>query len=172
MAQPFIGEIRLVGFNFAPVDWSFCDGSLIGIDQNAALFDLIGTTYGGNGTTNFQLPNLLGRVPIHMGTSPQGNGYVIGESGGSETVGLIPAQLPAHTHTVQAGSAVGSTATAAGNFVAIAPLALGNTYGNPAATTSSAATTANGGGQAHDNMQPFQVVNYIIALFGIFPSQG
>ncbi|HLK16798.1 MAG TPA: tail fiber protein [Fimbriimonadaceae bacterium] len=171
MASPYIGEIRLVGFNFAPVGWSFCDGALIPINQNEALFNLIGTTYGGDGINTFRLPDLQGRVPIHQGTSRFGSGFVIGESSGSETAALTSAEIPTHNHLLNVNSQPGTTNNPAGNIVATSPLALGNTYVTPTSITASGgATTSTGGSQAHNNVQPFLAINYIFSLFGIFPS--
>src|SRR5579863_1840105 len=158
MSQPYVGEIRLGGWNFAPNGWSFCDGSTIAISQFETLFNLIGTTYGGNGQSTFQLPDLRGRVVIH-----QGSGYVIGEQSGSETVTITTNQLPAHTHPVQVGTTVGTTNDPSGHFITTAPLALGNTY-VPATSETAMATAipaSGGSGQPHDNIQPYQAINYV-----------
>jgi microcystin-dependent protein len=171
MSQPYVGEIRMGGWSFAPVNWSFCDGSTIAIDQNQALFNLIGTTYGGNGQTTFNVPNLLGRVPIHMGTSTSGATYIIGQLSGSETVTLQTTQIPAHSHPLTATSGPASTqpSPAGQTFAASTP----NLYITPTAVTAtSAASTAAGGSQPHENIMPFQCVTYIIALFGVYPPQG
>lgn len=156
----------MVGFNFAPVNWAFCDGSRLPISQYDALYSLIGTTYGGNGQTTFNLPDLRGRVPIHNGGS-----YVLGQNGGSETVPLTPNQLGAHGHTLMASGNNASSPTAAGNVWAVTS----NTqYTDKAANTkmSPSAMTNSGMGLPHENMIPFTAINFIIALYGIWPSQG
>jgi microcystin-dependent protein len=168
MATPFIGEIRMFGGNFAPAGWSFCDGSLMAISQNDALFNLIGTTYGGDGQLTFGLPDLRGRVPIH-----QGAGFVIGQSSGTETVTLTANQLPPHSHgAVASGS--GDQVSPKDGFWSSDPG--GNTAAYIAANTDTMATNAIGrndpSAQPHDNLQPFLAVSYIISLFGIFPSQN
>jgi len=162
------------GWNFAPLDWASCDGALLAISQNSTLFELIGTTYGGNGQSTFGLPNLLGRVPIHQGADGLGNEYVIGQFGGVETVTVNINQLPNHNHSAQVSGTVGNTNDPTGHFIATAPLALGNTYIAPTTIVDMGAAIplSGGSGQPHDNLQPFQAVNYIISLFGIFPSQG
>jgi len=163
----FIGEIRMFGGSFAPVGWNFCDGSLIAIDQNSALYSLLGTTYGGDGTTNFALPDLRGRIPVHQGTDVNGNTYVLGERAGTESVTLISQQMPQHSHAPQGSSNGGSSNPS------------GNTYGGgqalfsssaPSITMSPATVGTAGGSQPHSNIMPYQCVNFIIALNGIFPS--
>jgi microcystin-dependent protein len=166
MSSPFIGEIRMFGGNFAPAGWAFCNGALMAIDQNDALFQLIGTTYGGDGQTTFALPNLQSRVPVHVGP-----GYTLGQNGGVETVTLTVSQLPAHTHTVQASSAGSGSSDPTNNFWASSPAtkqyaASANTQMAPGAMGST------GGNQPHDNMLPFLAINFILSLFGIFPSQS
>ena len=174
MSQPYIGEIRVVGFNFAPQGWAFCDGSQMAISQNEALYNLIGTTYGGDGVQTFNLPNLLGRVPIHQGTDSFGDSYFIGQLSGEENVTLSTSQLPPHIHGVQVSGAPGNTNQPNGNFIADAPLALGNTYIAPTniVAMGSMIVPSGGSGLPHSNIQPFTAVNYIFSLFGIFPSQG
>lgn len=165
MSSPFIGEIRMFGGNFAPVGWAFCNGALIPISENDALFNLIGTTYGGDGQSTFALPNLQSRVPVHVGP-----GFALGQSGGVETVTLTTSQIPSHSHTPLANTA-GTQASPAVNFWANSSLGqFDNT--NPADSTAApqAISTA-GGSQPHDNMIPFLAVNFILSLFGIFPSQ-
>jgi microcystin-dependent protein len=166
MSNPFIGEIRMFPGNFAPVGWAFCDGSLIAISQNDALFNLIGTTYGGDGQTTFALPNLSSRIPIH-----QGPGFALAQAGGAETVTLTPNQLPAHTHVPQAQSAQGNQTSPAGNVWALSNL---NAYSTaaPSLTMAPAAIGSAGGSQPHDNMMPFLTINFILSLFGIFPTQA
>ncbi|MGH9891014.1 MAG: phage tail protein [bacterium] len=171
MSDPYIGEIKLVGFNFPPVGWALCDGQLLSIAQNDALFALIGTTYGGDGQTTFALPDFRSRIPIHQGTGSSGTTYTIGENGGTETVTLTVNQLPAHTHPAKAQSGAGNQAGPGGNVWASSSL---NQY-NPSAADSdmnALAITSSGGNQPHDNMMPFLAINFIIALEGIFPAQG
>jgi microcystin-dependent protein len=157
--------------NFAPNGWMFCEGQPLAISENDALFTLIGKTYGGDGEETFLLPNLASRVPIHMGTGPDGTTYTIGESAGVETVTLTTAQIPIHTHPYTASTAA-ATSNDPGNLV------LGQTiqraiYTEDTTTTALAATsiTPVGGSQPHENMQPFLCINFIISLFGVFPSQ-
>ena len=166
MSDPFLGEIRLMSFNFAPQGWALCNGQFLLINQNQALFSLLGTTYGGNGQTTFALPDLRGRVPLHMG-----GGHTLGERAGVETVTLTQSQLPAHNHRVRARSAgTGGVATPNGNYLGGG----NNVYGTAGTLTSlSAATLTNtGGSQAHPNLQPFLTISFCIALQGIFPSQN
>jgi microcystin-dependent protein len=165
MAEPFLSEIRVVSFNFAPKGWALSNGQLLPINQNQALFALLGTTYGGNGQTTFALPDLRGRTPIH-----EGNGHVRGEQGGAETHVLTTAQLPAHGHRATGTDAAATAVTPEGNLPAATGAArtYGNGLSNPMHPDAVAAT---GGGQTHQNMQPFLVLNFIIALQGIFPSQ-
>jgi microcystin-dependent protein len=170
MSQPFIGEIRPFGFNFAPRNWAFCAGQLMSIAQNQALFALLGTTYGGNGTTTFALPDLRGRSPIHFG-----NGYVQGQAAGVESVTLQANQLPAHAHAVMASADLALDATPSGNVMGAKPRGGVNVYApgtntTPLAATSTGPNTATGG--AHDNMQPSLTLNFCICLFGIFPSRN
>lgn len=166
MAQPYIGELRLFAGNFEPAGWMFCAGQLLPISENEALFQLIGTTYGGDGETTFALPDLRGRVPVH-----QGNGYTLAQTGGAETVTLTSSQMPAHSHPLRASTAA-ATHSAPGNAL-LAATASVNSYGTGSADqpmTAGALTTQAGGSQPHDNMAPFLAVSYIISLFGIFPS--
>lgn len=169
MATPFVGEIRMFGGNFAPVGWMFCNGAVLPISENEVLFQLIGTTYGGDGQTTFQLPDLRGRVPVHQGTGL--STYQMGESGGVETVTLTQNQIPAHNHT-PFGCNTGNSETPANNFWANSNT--GKPYAAaPAAVQMNVGTIASAGGsQPHDNMIPFLCVSYIIALFGVFPSQN
>ena len=172
MGQPYIGEIRIFAGNFAPLNWAFCDGSQLAISQNDALFNLIGTTYGGDGVNTFALPNLLGRTPIHQGTDTHGNPNFIGQLGGAETVTLTLNQIPSHSHVPQAAlGATGNPANSpAGNVWS------GWTGGQftpqaPAVNLNAAAVGLDGGSQPHDNLAPFLAINFIISLFGIFPSR-
>jgi len=165
MAEPFLSEIRMMSFGFAPRGWALCNGQLLPINQNQALFSLLGTTYGGDGRVNFALPNLQGRVPIHMGS-----GHTLGERGGEQAHTLSISELPTHVHSVQASSAAtGGNANPTGRVLGGG----NNVYHAPTSLTSmTPGTLANvGGSQAHLNMQPFLVLNFSIALQGIFPSQ-
>jgi microcystin-dependent protein len=166
MSTPFIGEIRMFGGNFAPAGWAFCDGSLQAISQNNALFNLIGTTYGGDGVNTFALPDLRSRVPVHVGP-----GFALAQSGGTETVTLTTSQIPAHSHVPQCNSG-GGNAQSPGGQVWAQP-GTGTIYSNvaPSLVMDPAAIGSSGGSQPHDNMVPFLAVNFILSLFGIFPSQ-
>jgi microcystin-dependent protein len=179
MSEPFLSEIKIVSFNFPPKGWALCNGQFLPINQNQALFALLGTTYGGNGQTTFALPNLRGRVPIHFGT------HNLGEAAGSTSVTLNIQQLPTHTHFQNARTEVVPVEEAnqnpSGKFLASAQLALqgGNTsnvslYTQPANLTplNAASISTTGGSQPHNNMMPYLVLNYIIALQGIFPSRN
>jgi microcystin-dependent protein len=165
MAEPFLSEIRIFSFNFAPKGWALCNGQLLPINQNQALFSLLGTTYGGDGEVNFALPDLRERVPLH-----EGHGHTLGERGGEPAHTLSIAELPVHTHVVMASPTNGDTAVPTDNFLGPG----GNLYaGSGALTTLVPSTVPNvGGSQAHLNMQPFLVLNFCIALQGIFPSQN
>jgi microcystin-dependent protein len=168
MAQPYIGEIRMFGGNFAPAGWMFCEGQLLSIADNDALFTLIGTTYGGDGQTTFALPDLRGRLPMH-----KGNGTTIGEQGGVESVTLTVQQIPVHTHTLVGTTTLGSVPDPLGNVVAQSRTASIDLYveDNAIAAMAANAIAPAGGSQPHDNFQPYLCVNFIISLFGIFPSQ-
>lgn len=167
MAQPYVGEIRMFAGNFAPAGWMFCEGQLLPISENETLFQLIGTTYGGDGESTFALPDLRGRIPIH-----QGNGFVLAETGGTEEITLTVNQIPAHSH-----SFLGTGATATGNAPAnnVPANTTGATifpYGTDQPTTNlhPSSLTSVGGSQPHTNFQPYLCVDFIISLFGIFPS--
>jgi microcystin-dependent protein len=164
MSSPYLAEIRIFSFNFAPKGWAQCNGQLMPINQNAALFSLLGTTYGGNGTSTFALPNLQGCLPLHTG-----NGFVLGQTGGEASHTLLFSELPSHTHLATASSTPANLGNPTGNL-----WATGNAAYNPAANTvmSSAAIASNGSGQPHENRSPFLAVNFCIALQGIFPSQN
>ena len=165
MATPFLSEIRLMSFGYAPQGWALCNGQLLPINQNQALFSLLGTTYGGNGQTTFGLPNLQGRVPVHVGTNPMGASY------GEENHTLILTEMPSHTHALYASSASANSAPSANTLLAAAA----NVYGAPASNLTSilpSSISMMGGNQSHVNMQPFTVLNYCIALQGIFPSRN
>lgn len=170
MSEPYLGEIRMFGGNFAPRGWMFCDGSILSIAQNDALFALLGTTYGGDGQETFQLPDLRGRVPVHVGSTIGPLGTVTG----TETVTLTSAQVPAHTHPLVASTATATSTSPAGNVLAQANVAGVQIFmPTPASgASSSMATTPGGGSQPHDNMMPFRCITFIIAVEGIFPSQG
>jgi microcystin-dependent protein len=170
MATPYIGEVRMVGFSFAPVGWALCNGQSIPISQNNALFNLIGTTYGGDGVNTFNLPNLQSRIPFHQGTNSQGT-MVIGQIAGSETVTLTTSQLPAHTHILAANSGSGTQAGPTGGVWAGSTLNQFSTATN-SHTMDPSTITATGGSQPHDNMPPFLVINFIVALDGIYPTQN
>jgi microcystin-dependent protein len=169
MSEPFLAEVRIMSFNFAPRGWSFCNGQILPINQNQALFALLGTTYGGNGTTTFALPNLQGCVPIHAG-----NGFTQGQSGGEASHMLVTAEMPAHTHQAHAYSGAASTQNPGGNSWARDAASITSPYGK--GTASGAMNAGNvalaGGNQSHNNMQPYLVLSYCIALQGIFPSRN
>ena len=166
MAEPFLSEIRLMSFTFAPKGWALCNGQLLPINQNQALFSLLGTTYGGDGRVNFALPDLRGRAPLHMGGS-----HTLGERAGEQAHTLAVSELPAHTHAVQASSTPGNTPVPTGAVLADSPSQL---YGPAASLTGiNPGTVASvGGSQPHQNMQPFLTITFCIALQGIFPSRN
>jgi microcystin-dependent protein len=169
MAEPFLSEIRIMSFNFAPKGWALCNGQLLPINQNQALFSLLGTTYGGDGRVNFALPDLRSRVPISFGS-----GFTLGEKGGEQAHTLSIAELPTHTHTVQGNNTLAAQADPTNAFFAQAGAALGSVYNTAAASLvamNAAAVGNTGGSQAHLNMQPFLTLSFCIALQGIFPSQ-
>ncbi len=172
MGQPYYGEIRLFAGNFAPAGWALCEGQLMPIGEFDVLFQIIGTTYGGDGQTTFALPDLRGRVPIHQGAGPGLSPRTMAESGGAETVTVTPNTLPPHTHSLVATSAPATAAAGPGGGVLAATVI--NVYGTGAPTQAMAAqaVSAVGGGQPHENMAPFSALNYIIALFGVFPPRG
>jgi len=173
MADPFVAEIRIFGFNFAPVGWAACDGQILPISQNTALFSLLGVNYGGNGSSNFALPNLQGRTPISQGTGPGLTPRQVGENGGAASVTLISSEMPSHTHAVNVASGAGAVADRAN--------ATGNVLGIPADATYAsggqtpmhpAAVSLAGGNQPHNNMQPFLTFTFCIALQGVFPPRS
>lgn len=167
MSSPFVGEIRMFGGNFAPVGWAFCNGQLLSISENDVLFQLIGTTYGGDGQNTFALPDLQGRIPVHVGPSVN-----LGQNGGSETVTLTTPQIPVHGHIPLATSGGTATASPGSNTWGTAA-GSSNPYSNVAPDTQMNASSIGntGGNQPHDNMMPFLCINFIISLFGVFPSQ-
>jgi microcystin-dependent protein len=166
MSQPFVGEIRLVGFNFAPVGWFLCQGQTLPISQYDVLFNLLGTTYGGDGQTTFQLPNLSGRTPVHIGGP---NGYIQGQTGGVESVVVAAGQLPAHSHPIMVQSTAGNVPSPIGGVFASSAA---DQYAPAAGAVSGPVLSTTGGGQSHGNLQPSLCLNYIIAYAGIFPSQN
>jgi microcystin-dependent protein len=170
MADPFVAEIRIFPFNFAPRGWAWCDGQLLPLSQNTALFSLLGTIYGGNGKSNFGLPNLQGRAPMFWGQGPGLSLYSIGEENGTETVNLLESEMPFHGHSVVAANEAGSTNLPAGNFIA-RPFGRGNNlYGAGASNPLNAAAVAPAGGdQPHNNMMPYLTCYFAIALQGVFP---
>jgi len=166
MAQPYVGEVRIFAGNFAPAGWMLCEGQILPISEYETLFALVGTTYGGDGQSTFALPDLRGRVPIHMG-----NGFTLAETGGAEAITLTSPQIAAHTHPLLASTNNASSASASGNLLAQTP-SYTPYIAAPANTPLSAnAISATGGNQPHNNFQPYLCVNFIISLFGIFPSQ-
>ncbi len=169
MSDPFIGEIRMFAGNFAPLGWALCDGQLLAIAENDTLFNLIGTTYGGDGQETFQLPDLRGRIPIHQGASPAGTSYFLGESAGVEAVTLTLQQLPMHRHPLASAQSPSSGSPAGHAFGA--PSAV-NLYAEAEGIADLEGNQPAGGSQPHDNMMPYLAVNFIISLFGIFPSQS
>lgn len=167
MAQPYVGEIRMFAGNFAPLGWMFCEGQLLSIAENEVLFQLIGTTYGGDGQVTFALPDLRGRIPVH-----QGAGYTLAQTGGQEKVALTVQQIPPHSHAFVATADNATQASPTSRTFAHTNAV--NLYSATAPNVAMAAqaVSATGGGQAHDNVQPYLCVNFIISLFGIFPSQA
>lgn len=169
--QPFVGEVQIFAGNYAPTGWALCDGQLLPISQNTALFSLLGTNYGGNGISTFALPDLRGRAPIHPG---QGNGLSnrnLGEVGGIEFITLTAAQIPSHTHTISGSAANGAADSPGGRVLARAPGAIPQYGATPNVDLAATAVGSSGGGQPHNNLQPYLTLNYIIALQGIFPSR-
>ena len=169
MAQPYVGEIRMFAGNFAPAGWTLCEGQLLAISENDTLFNLIGTTYGGDGESNFALPDLRGRIPAHFGT-----GMNLAETGGVETVTLTPQQIPAHPHALLGTVTQGAQNAPTQEVLAQSPTQNAFPYGTdvPPATLNPGSITPVGGNQPHDNFQPYLCVNFIISLYGIFPSQN
>lgn len=165
MAQPYVGEIRMFAGNFAPAGWMFCEGQLLPISENETLFQLIGTTYGGDGQSTFGLPDLRGRLPVH-----QGNGFILAETGGVEEVTLTVNQIPSHAHAFLASSNPGSTANPGSGLPASSPNVQIYIEDVPGVNLSSQSIGSVGGSQPHTNFQPYLCINYIISLFGVFPS--
>lgn len=174
MATPYIGEIRMFAGNFAPRNWALCNGQLLLISQNTALFSLLGTNYGGNGTTTFGLPNLQGRAAIHWGTSPTGSNYFQGQTGGAESVTLLQGNLPPHSHAVNAIASGGNQASPSGSLPAIESTGTSMNYasGSPNAAMNPAMIGNTGSGVPVSTLPPYQTVTFIIALNGIYPSRN
>lgn len=174
MSEPFIGEIRIFPYNFAPRNWAFCDGQLLSIAQNTALFALLGTTYGGDGRTTFGLPNLQGRAAVHAGRGPGLSDRRLGATGGSPTVQLTQQQLPSHQHTAQCSSQVGDAANPQNKVIAAMPRGRPGAYSTtaPDVAMNPQALALSGGGQSHNNLPPYLVLNFCIALFGLFPPRN
>lgn len=172
MSEPFLAEVRMVGFNFAPRGWAFCDGQILPINQNQSLYSLLGTTYGGDGRTSFALPDLRGRVPIHVGRSNGGDDHRLGQKSGEETHTLSVNEMPQHDHVLKGASTDANQGVPTGNLLARSTTP--EAYRDPTNLQAMrAGTVANtGGGQAHDNMQPYLAVNFCIALKGLFPSRN
>ena len=172
MADPFVAEIRIFPFNFAPRGWAWCDGQLMPLSQNTALFSLLGTTYGGNGKSNFALPDIQGRAVMHPGQGPGLSLHDLGETGGSETVTLLESEIPAHSHAMNASQADGTERSPAGQLLATG---IGiSQYQTPASQTalSPSAVAPAGGDQPHNNLQPYLTFYFCIALQGVFPPRG
>jgi microcystin-dependent protein len=165
MAQPYVGEIRMFAGNFAPAGWMFCEGQLLPISENETLFQLIGTTYGGDGQSTFALPDLRGRIPIH-----QGNGFILAETGGAEEITLTVNQIPGHNHALLGSTANGSQPGPGNNLLAGSTVITPYAPETPSAVMAPTAITPVGGSQPHTNFQPYLCVDFIISLFGIFPS--
>ena len=177
MADPFVAEIRIYPFNFAPHGWAFCNGQLMPISQNTALFSLLGTTYGGDGRSTFALPDMAGNVPIHPGQGPGLSLYDLGQLGGTETVTLLQTEIPAHNHSVgRAINANGDSATPVNNIWAQAPAGRGSLFtyheAPPTGKVNSNALQPSGGSLPHNNLQPYLTLNFCIALQGVFPPRG
>ena len=171
MSEPFIGEIRMFAGNFAPRSWAFCDGQLLAVSQNDALFSLLGTIYGGDGRTTFGLPDLRGRIPIHAGSGPGLSARKLGARGGSEKVSVTANQLPSHGHEIKVSTAAGTQNNPGGEYLAASPNVRVFRPVAPNTDLAGASISNVGGSQAHRNIMPFQCINFIIALFGIYPSR-
>lgn len=172
MGQPYVGEIRIFAGNFAPAGWAFCEGQLVPISENDTLFNLIGTTYGGDGEETFALPDLRGRLPVHMGTGPGLSPYVIGQLGGTETVTLTTTQLPSHTHPLIGSSDNATKVDAKNHVLAQTPTYTPYIAAPPNVGLSPNSVSPTGGSQPHDNQMPYLCLNFIISLYGIYPSQS
>lgn len=167
MGQPYVGELRMFAGNFAPAGWMFCDGQLLPISENEVLFNLIGTTYGGDGQNTFALPDLRSRIPIH-----QGNGFILAETGGAETITLTVGQTPAHTHPMLVSGSTANSPNPGNNYLAQSSQVNAFFGDVPNVNMGATSISAVGGSQPHDNMQPYLGIHYIISLYGIYPSQS
>jgi microcystin-dependent protein len=165
MAQPYVGEIRMFAGNFAPAGWMFCEGQLLPISENETLFQLIGTTYGGDGQSTFALPDLRGRLPVHMG-----NGFILAETGGAEEITLTENQIPSHSHPLLASTSAATLTTPSNNLLAESVTISPYIQDTPNGNMNQAVVSMVGGNQPHTNFQPYLCVDFIISLFGIFPS--
>ena len=172
MADPFVAEIRIVPFNFAPKGWAFCDGQILPLSQNTALFSLLGTTYGGNGKSNFALPDLQGRTPLQPGQGPGLTSYDLGETGGSETITLLQSEMPSHTHSGQGAATAGDQRVPGGYYLGGGAGRGSSYYKNTTTTVNMVPLNPAGGGQPHNNRQPYLVLNFVIALQGVFPPRS
>jgi microcystin-dependent protein len=165
MAQPYVGEIRMFAGNFAPAGWMFCEGQLLPISENETLFQLIGTTYGGDGQSTFALPDLRGRLPLH-----QGNGFILAETGGAESITLTVSQIPAHAHALLANDAAGNASLPQDNLLAKSISNTPYTTFTPNTAMNAGTVQQTGGSQPHSNFQPYLCIDFIISLFGLFPN--
>jgi microcystin-dependent protein len=173
VSEPFLGEVRMFGGNFAPRGWALCNGQLLSISQNTALFSILGTTFGGDGRVTFGLPNLQGRYAMHWGNGPGLTPRILGETAGSESVTLLTTQMPAHNHTLRAAAeATGDTGRPGNGSLATSATPIYSASNQPDTSMNAGSITPSGGGQPHDNMPPYQCVTFIIALEGIFPSRN
>lgn len=173
MSEPFLAEIRIMGFNFAPRGWAFCDGQILPINQNQSLYSLLGTTYGGDGQTSFALPDFRGRTPIHTGQPAGGSNHTLGQKGGEETHTLSNSEMPQHSHSINASQGMAVSNDPTGQHWGKARERIYAEYNTTSATPMhNGVISTVGGGQAHENMQPFIVMNYCIALQGLFPSRN
>lgn len=172
MSEPFLAEVRIMGFNFAPRGWAFCDGQIMPINQNQSLYSLLGNTYGGDGRTSFALPDMRGRVPMHVGSS-NGADHREGQKSGEETHTLTGNEMPNHNHELFGSTAAANSGNPTGQVVATVDATFGDAYAAPNQLVNMAANILNvGGGQAHNNMQPYLAINFCIALQGLFPSRN
>lgn len=171
MSEPFLGEIRMFAGNFAPRGWALCDGQLLAVSQNDALFSLFGTIYGGDGRTTFGLPDLRGRVPIHMGQGPGLSDRRLGSKGGAENVTLVSGELPPHDHAVRVSSAVGTDDVPTDEYLGASPNVRAFRPQPPTQPMNTDSVAAVGGSQPHNNIMPFLCINFIVALVGIYPSR-
>jgi microcystin-dependent protein len=173
--DPFVAEIRIFGFNFAPKGWAFCDGQILPLSQNTALFSLLGTTYGGDGKSNFALPNMQGNAPMHPGQGPGLSLHDLGETGGSDTVSLLESEIPAHSHVMMSFPGTANRLVAGGNSMARANGStpyVPNSPVPPLVNMADAAITPAGGDQPHNNLQPYLTLNFCIALQGVYPPRS